>query len=87
MVSFDVTSLFRNILLDETIKLTVDLIKISQPDLNVYEKDLTSLFNFTTCKTHFLVKGKFYDQIDGVAMGSHLAPVLANLLMGHYEKE
>ena len=26
-----------------------------------------------------------YDQIDGVAMGSPLAPVLANLFLGHYE--
>ena len=30
--------------------------------------------------------GNFYDQIDGVAMGSPLAPVLANLFMGHHEK-
>ena len=65
----------------------VDLIKTSQPDLNVSEKDLTSLFNFATRETQFLFKGKFYDQIDGVAMGSPLAPVLANLFMGHYEKE
>ena len=28
----------------------------------------------------------FYDQVDGVAMGSPLAPVLANLFMGHHEK-
>ena len=27
----------------------------------------------------------FYYQIDGVAMGSPLAPVLANFFMGHYE--
>ena len=38
-----------------------------------------------TCETHFLFNGKFYDQIDGVAMGSPLAPVLANLFMGHNE--
>ena len=83
LVSFDVTSLFTNIPLSETIKLAVDLIKISQPDLNISEKDLTCLFNLT----HFLFEGKFYDQIDGVAMGSPLAPFLANLFMGHYEKE
>ena len=87
LVSFDVTSLFTNIPLSETIKLAVDLIKTSQPDLNISGKDLTSLFNFATCETHFLFKGKFYDQIDGIAMGSPLAPVLANLFMGHYEKE
>ena len=87
MVSFDVTSLFTKIPLNTTIKLAVDLIKTSQPDLNISEKDLTSLFNFATCETHFLLKGKFYGQIDGVAMGSPLTPVLANLFMGHYEKE
>ena len=81
------TSLFTNIPLSGTIKLAADLIKASQPDLNISEKDLTSLFNFATCETHFLFKGKFYDQIDGVAMGSPLAPVLANLFMGLYEKD
>ena len=39
-----------------------------------------------TAQTHFLFNGSFYDQIDGVAMGSPLAPVLANLFMGHHEK-
>ena len=81
------TSLFTNIPLRETIKLAVDLIKTSQPDLNISEKDLTSLLNFATCERHFLFKGKFYDQIDGVAMGSPLTPVLPNLFMAHYEKE
>ena len=28
----------------------------------------------------------FYDQIDGIAMGFLLAPILANLFMGHQEK-
>ena len=37
-------------------------------------------------KTHFLFNGSFYDQIEGVAMGSPLAPVLVNLFMGHHGK-
>ena len=81
------TSLFKNIPLSLTIKLVDDLIERCQSDLNISEKDLTSLFNLATCETHFLFKGKFYDQIIGVSMGSPLAPVLANLFMGHYEKE
>ena len=28
-----------------------------------------------------------YDQVDGVAMGSSLAPILANIFMGYHEKE
>ena len=39
-----------------------------------------------TCETHFLLHGNFYDQLDSVAMGSLLAPVLANLFTGHNEK-
>ena len=33
-----------------------------------------------------MFKGSFIDQIDGVAIGSPLAPVLANLFMGHHER-
>jgi len=33
-----------------------------------------------------LFNGLFYDQVDGVAMGSPLALVLANFFMGHFEK-
>ena len=28
-----------------------------------------------------------YDQVDGVAMGLPLAPILANIFMGYHEKE
>ena len=34
-----------------------------------------------------LFNGESYDQINGVAMGSPLAPVLANLFMEHNEKK
>ena len=34
-----------------------------------------------------MFEGNFYDQIDGVAMGSPLGPVLANLFMGYHEQK
>ena len=34
----------------------------------------------------FLLKGTFCDQTKEVAMGSSLAPILANPFMGHHEK-
>ena len=34
----------------------------------------------------FLFNGLLYQQIDGVAMGSPLGPLLANVLMSHVEK-
>ena len=85
MVSFDVSSLFTNIPLVETIELAIDLIFTKYPELKVSRRDLGNLFMCATAETHFLFKGDVYDQIDGVAMGSPLGPVLANLFMGHHE--
>ena len=86
MVSFDVESLFINIPLGECIDLAVNYISEGNPDLKLSKSELRSLFTVATAQTHFLFNGSFYDQIDGVAMGSPLAPVLANLFMGHHEK-
>ena len=86
MVSFDVESLFTNITLIESINLAVDYIMKGNPDIKLGRENLTKLFFFAIAQTHFSFLGNFYDQIDGVAMGSPLAPVLANLFMGHHEK-
>ncbi|XP_068680256.1 uncharacterized protein [Montipora foliosa] len=80
------TDAFTNIPLEECVDLAVKYIPEGNPDLKLTHSDLKRLFLFTTAESHFLIKGSFYDQIDGVAMGSHLAPVLANLFMGHHEK-
>ena len=87
ITSFDVVSLFTHIPLQETLELAVKTILDKHPDLKISKKELLELFVFATSKTNFLFKGIVYDQIDGVAMGSPLAPILANLFMGHYEKE
>ena len=82
MVSFDIVSLFTNIPLDECIDLAVKYISDGDPDIKLSNTELKSLFSVATAQTHFLFKGSFYDQIDGVAMGFPLAPVLSNLFMG-----
>ena len=51
------------------------------------EKNLKKKFLFATSQTRFIFNNKFYDQIDGVAMGSPLAPVLANIFMGFHESK
>ena len=53
----------------------------------ITKPELTKLFKFATSETHFLFDNKFYDQIDGVTMGSPLGPVLANLFMSYHEKQ
>ena len=85
MVSFDVTSLFTNIPLHETIDIAVDLL-FDNHNIKMTKVQMKKLFMFATAQTHFLYNGEYYDQIDGVAMGSPLGPVLANIFMGHHEK-
>ena len=45
---------------------------------------LKDLLEFATKKSHFILDGQYYDQIDGVAIGSPLGPVLANIFMCHF---
>ena len=85
MVSFDVVSLFTSIPLKESIDLTVSYIAEGNPNLILSKADLVKLFSFATSQTNFLFNGKMYDQIDGVAMVSPIAPVLANLFLGLHE--
>ena len=86
MVSFDVESLFTlNIPLDQCINLAVKYNTEGNPGLKLSKNELKRLFEFSTKETHLLFNGTFYDHVGGVAMGSPLVPVLANLFMGHHE--
>ena len=84
-VSYDVTSLFTNIPLEETIHLTIELLFETKPDLKIVRKDLQKLFQFATSQTNFLPNGTMYNQVDRVAMGLPLAPILANIFTGYHE--
>ena len=85
-VSFDVESLFTNMPLEECIDSAVNYISDGSPDIELNKSELRSLFIGVTAQTHFIFNGFFYDQIDGVAMGSPFALVLVNIFMGHHEK-
>ena len=87
LVSYDITSLFTNIPLQETIDIAINLIFNHNPNLNITRKELKKLFLFATSQTHFIFNSKFYNQIDGAAMGSPLAPAFANIFMGFYESK
>ena len=85
VVSYDVVSLFTNIPLEETIEIAVETLFKNKPNLKITHKDLSRLFKYATSGTHFLFNGEFYEQCDGVAMGSPIAPILANLFLGYHE--
>ena len=80
LVSYDVTSLFTNIPLQETIDIAINLIFNHNPNLNINKKELKKLFLFAASQTYFIFNSKFYNQVDGVAMGSPLAPILHGFL-------
>ena len=75
------------LMLNETIDIAFYLIFDNNPNIKITKKNLKTLFEFATSGKHILFDGNFYDQIDGVAMGSPLGPVLANLFKGFHEKQ
>ena len=87
MVSFDVSNLFTNVPLQETIEICLDkLFHDTDTVRNLTRDQLKRLLTVASKENHFLFNGMIYDQIDGVAMGSPLGPVLANIFMSHLEK-
>ena len=82
-----VSTSFNNVLLAESINLAVDLILKSHTNLKLSKDQLIKLFEFTTSGTPFLFKDQYYDQVDGLAIGALLGPLLANLSMAAYEEK
>ena len=61
LVFYDVTSLFTNTPLQETIDIAINLIFNHNPNLNITRKELKKLFLFATSQTHFIFNNKFYN--------------------------
>ena len=87
MISFDVVSLFTSVPLDFTIDLILKKVydeRLIATKLN--REELKKLLQLCTKEMHFQYDGKIYRQVNGVAMGSPLGPVLANIFMVELEK-
>ena len=88
MCSFDISSLFTSIPLDETIGYCLDkLFTDCDTVRGLNRKQLHRLLCFSAKESHFLFDGAIYDQVDGVAMGSMFGPVLANIFMCKLEEQ
>ena len=81
MVSSDVASLFTNVPLEKTIDIILKRIYVNQGvATDIPKQEMKELLNLYTKSVHFLFNNKIYIQVDGVAMGSPLGPLLANIL-------
>ena len=86
LVSYDVSSLFTNVPLEETIgilarKAFENYWFNDTYNLNLTRTDLVDLLHIATKGQLFQFDGALYEQTDGVAMGSPLGPLLANVFM------
>ena len=82
IVSFDVKSLFTNVPLDLTIQLVLKRIyekhKVSK---NITKQEIKEMLILCTKNVHFTFNEEVHKQKDGVAAGSPLGPVLADIFM------
>ena len=89
MCSFDVVSLFTNVPLDETIEICADVLYRDDDVEPVFtalsEKSFCNLMRQVTSGVEFSFDDMMYRQKDGVAMGSPLGPVLADIFVGWCE--
>ena len=89
MISFDVESLFTNIPLKETIEIVIKRLYKDGKELymGLSKVQFRKLLQTATMESHFQFRGCYFNQIDGVAMGSPLAPTLANIFMMDFEEK
>ena len=86
IVSFDVKNLFTNVPLDKAIKIILRKIyRERMLNTSIPQKKMEKLLYLCTKHVHFSHGGKVCIQLDGVAMGSPLGPVLANIFMTELE--
>ena len=50
-------------------------------------KDIIPLLQFCLKYTYFPFQGQFYEEVEGVAMGSPVSPIVANLYMEYFEQK
>ena len=85
-VSFDIESLFTNVPLKRTLSLVLKRVFTDGLiDTTLSKRTLKKLLLDACTKTVFSFDNTLYEQIDGVSMGSCLAPVLANIILTEFE--
>lgn len=87
MASFDVTSLFTNIPLSETIRITTNhLYEDDQHPAPIMRRAwFQQLLELLVKDVLFTFNDEVFAQVDGVGMGNPLGPTFANIFLCHHE--
>ena len=86
IVSFDVKSFLTKVPLDRTIQLVLKRIyEKHEVSKNIIKQEMKEMLIFCTRNVHFTFNEEVYQQTDGVAMRSPLAPVLEDIFMVELE--
>ena len=86
LVSFDVSSFYTNVPVKEAINRCADLL-FSRFILPVDKETFIILAELASCNVVMSTCDGYYTQIDGLAMGSPCAPLLANGWLSQFDHE
>ena len=87
LISFDVVSLFTNVPIDATIDIIIRRIyEFKEIDTRITKNEMRELILLCTKNVHFTFNDETFTQVDSMAMGSPLAPILANIFMAELER-
>ena len=87
---YDVTALFTSVPIDPALNIIKDLLKEDDTlwDRTVLSvQNIIELLGFYLHNTYFSFQHKFYEQIEGTAMGPPVSPIVANLYNEYFERE
>ena len=90
MMSYDVKALITSVPTTKAIIISKQLLEKDQElqqRTSLSIENITSLLEFCITSTYFSFQGKFYEQVEGAAMGSPLSPIVAYLYMESFEVE
>ena len=86
LVSFDVTSLYTNVPVKESIQVCADLLFNKMTIEGIDKETFIALAELSCCNVVISTHRGFFTQIDGLAMGSPPAPHLANGWLSQFDE-